>query len=82
VTAPVPCTTCGTLIFFAVTEKGKKMPVDYESSGREGGTLGVRKDGETMRCRVLPSPPVPGPGEKLGTSHYVTCNRPDDHRRR
>jgi hypothetical protein len=84
VVTPQRCTTatCGKLIFFAVTEAGKRMPVDYDSAGAEGGTLAVRDDGGVMRCRVLNPPATPlQPGEHRGTSHYVTCARPADHRR-
>lgn len=83
---PEVCKTqsCQALIDFAETEAGKMMPVDRDSIGRPGGTLAVRVgDGGALFCRTLASPTAElRPGEKLGTSHYVTCKRPAEHRRR
>ena len=75
---------CGAEIDFARTQAGKMMPVDRATAGQPGGTLAVWRgtDGD-LYCRTLRTPAEElEPGEILGTSHYVTCNRPAVFRRR
>lgn len=74
------CRSCKKPIIWAVTEAGKRMPVDVESSAL--GNVRLReRDGDVPLAVVLK------PAEMFGktglrTSHFVTCPDAADWRRK
>ena len=75
---PVPCKSCGRPIFFALTAKGRRMPLDADPVA--GGNVLVTQDGEDLRAAVVDSAsqPVTRP---LYRSHFVSCPNAARHRR-
>jgi hypothetical protein len=71
------CRSCAAPILWAITEKGRRIPLDPEPTG--GGNISTeeRIDGH-LNAHVMPSVPgVPG-----YVSHFVTCEFAGRHRRR
>jgi hypothetical protein len=60
---------------------GKQMPVDVGSAGKAGGNLAVWRQADKLMCRVLKKGEAPLSSEWLGTNHWTTCKRAEDHRR-
>lgn len=81
------CSSCGAQILWAVTALGKRMPVDRAPDPEVGNVVLDWPDGDRApRARVFASPAVAREVEGLGvvlrTSHFVTCDHANDHRRR
>lgn len=70
------CRSCGAPIWWAVTEAGKRIPLD-EPDG-VGNLIAWRDHLGYLRAR---SNPDPGPGEYLARSHFATCPHADAHRK-
>jgi hypothetical protein len=70
------CRTCKEPIFWVVTDKGKRMPMDAEpvSSGKW-----VVRDGETVRASYIGDKPYNG---DRYSSHFQTCPQAAEHSRR
>jgi hypothetical protein len=64
---------CGATIFFAMTEAGKRMPVDRDTLGQPDGNLAVWQDGGKIRCRVVKPGDVLGTAERRFLSHFGNC---------
>ena len=74
------CRTCGARIIWAVTTKGKRMPLDYDpKTWEEGDTLfrlGTELGGNPT------AEYVPGyDGLEAYVSHFATCPDAQKHRR-
>ena len=72
------CRSCGARIEFAVTEKGKRMPLDHQPDpngklvwDRLAGTVRYYSDVISL-----------GPNEVRMTSHFASCPDADRHRSR
>jgi hypothetical protein len=76
---PVPCKSCGRPIIFAITAKGRRMPLDADPVA--GGNVLVTQEDEDLRAAVVDSAsqPVTRP---LYRSHFVSCPNAARHRRR
>jgi hypothetical protein len=73
------CRSCGAEIVWAITERGKRMPLDAEPS--EAGTFVVRSRVEGERV-VLHALYAPEAGAGLHhTSHFATCPQAGEWRR-
>lgn len=69
------CRSCGAEIIWALTDSGKRMPVDAEPV--EGGNLRLIPDGDVVRVEV-----VMGGGAPLQhRPHFATCPEADIWRR-
>jgi hypothetical protein len=71
------CAACGASIFFAQTERGKRIPIDWDPV--DGGN--IRLDGqmavvESKRSRGM----APLDGGPRYTSHFATCPQAADFR--
>lgn len=66
------CARCGAEILWAITTKGKRMPVDIEPT--EAGNLAIYRDhvGGLHARVVKPNEPVE-PYERPGIAHFATC---------
>lgn len=64
------CRSCGAEVIWVETEKGRRMPVDAEST--EGGNI-VLVDGVAKYVKA---------GEGTHVSHFVTCPNAKSHRRK
>jgi len=63
------CRSCGAPVFWAITERGKRMPVDTEPyAGDSPSGLFVLR-GQT----IIAVTPDSFPGEPLYRSHFATC---------
>jgi hypothetical protein len=71
---PTTCRACGAAIFFGITEKGNRMPIDVEP--HEQGTICVEGPGEEPSVRVIQH----GSG-KAYRSHFETCTDPKRFRK-
>ena len=73
------CRSCSAPIVWAITQEGRRMPLDAEPA-REGNVL-LYPDGT---CRALRADEVIGGaiGEHLHRSHFATCPEAAEHRRR
>jgi hypothetical protein len=71
-----PCRSCGGLIFWAMTEQGKKMPVDDEPD--PAGNL-LLTPGPHPKVTVV-SRGGQAPVTTLYRSHFATCKKVDRHR--
>lgn len=72
------CDSCGDPIIWAVTEAGKRMPVDVEPT--ETGNLILSGQGQILTVTVV-SKTGRYPGQKLNTSHFATCKHAKRHRK-
>ncbi len=68
------CRTCEAPIVWALTQNGKKMPLDAEPSAE--GTF-VLMNGSTWRAK----PEDIAVHRPLHTSHFATCPDRDQHRK-
>jgi hypothetical protein len=71
------CGSCGALIAWVRTAAGKRMPIDFEPT--EDGNVVIEPDGVV---HVLKAGEFPVPGEARHTSHFATCPKAAEHRRR
>lgn len=78
------CRSCGALVVWAITPRGKRMPVDVEPSPA-GNVVLVDPEDPTDPPRVVllhtESERATVPVEKLHTSHFATCTHAAEHRR-
>lgn len=74
------CRSCGARVIFCTTERGKAMPVDAEPHPAGNITLIPRPDGGAT-AHVLQKHETAG-GAALHRSHFSTCARADDWRRK
>ena len=75
---PVPCKSCGRPIIFALTAKGRRMPLDADPVA--GGNVLVTQDGDDLHAAVVD--PVSQPVTRLlYRSHFVSCPNAAQHRR-
>lgn len=72
------CRSCNQPIMWAMTEKGNKMPLDAEPV-RWGGNIRVHDDGT---CSVLHKDEPRMPGEMLYRSHFATCPKAVQNRKK
>ena len=70
---PARCRSCGAPIFFALSTKGRRVPIDYQEV--PGGNLCVACDGEG-----LPRAVVVAGGRGSYVSHFATCPDAAQHR--
>lgn len=72
------CRSCNAEIIWAVTEKGKRVPLDAEPAERPSGLFRIepqpRPGTELLAVSVS--------GQKVYLSHFVTCPNADQHRKR
>lgn len=68
------CRSCGAAIDWHTMESGKKMPVDKDA--QPDGNLAYDPVANTMR--VAP----PGTKPVMYRSHFASCPKANDHRRR
>lgn len=73
------CRTCPGQIIWAVTERGKDMPVDAEPSPE--GTVLLEQEGARLVARVLPAHRAFG-RKDLRKSHFASCPDAAKWRRR
>lgn len=72
------CRSCGREIHWATMPSGKLNPLDPPTAD---GNLAVHRDTKgDLRARPLAKGETPEPHEILGTSHFSTCPRADEHR--
>ena len=69
------CRSCGAPIMWAMTGRGKTMPVDAAPS--DGGNVTLTLDGGTLRAVVSA-----GDAGLAHLSHFVSCPKAEKHRRR
>jgi hypothetical protein len=75
------CRSCGALVVWAQTERGKRAPID--ASPTEGGTTVLReRPGEEAPLAIFGVPDDAFPGEPRYTSHFATCPHASDWRQR
>ncbi len=76
---PIPCKTCGAPLIFALTAKGRRMPLDPDPVA--GGNLLLTQEATELRAAVVDSlsQPVARP---LYRSHFAVCPGAATHRRR
>lgn len=83
------CASCSAPLLWAITAKGKNMPLDLHPTV----TGNVRLTGEQItgndghhgpECEVLGKPQLTDqlPDDLRYTSHFATCSDPERHRRR
>lgn len=65
------CHSCGAPIVWALTEKGKRMPLDADAGATEGVRYRV-VDGDAIRCVD---------NEPGHISHFATCPNSAQHRK-
>jgi hypothetical protein len=63
------CHSCGAVVVWAVTDAGKRMPVDPDPTV-VGNLILERRDGQD---RVTSAPPVATSEPKRWVSHFATC---------
>lgn len=71
------CRSCGAPIIWAMTGRGKTMPVDARPDPK--GNVAVVIDGGTIRAIVGATPGSTG---RRHLSHFVTCPDAAKHRRK
>lgn len=71
------CRSCGAMILFAVTERGKYMPLD-EKPVEFGGNIVLREGLAHVLAKGEPS----NQGEARYRTHFQTCKRAAAHRKR
>ncbi len=69
------CRSCSAPIFWALTENGKRMPLDLEPVAGGVFYVAMGRDGE-LRCHTGEAP-----GFVRYTSHFATCPSAAEHRR-
>lgn len=76
------CRSCGAEIVWAITDHGRKMPLDakpYEG-GSSNGLFVLLPDAERAPSAIA-VPPAAYEGEELHTSHFATCPDAESWRR-
>ena len=63
------------------TGRFRSMPIDWEPTPR-GNIVAYWREGEGFVCRTLKHGETARPGEKLRTSHFVTCPNAPRHRKK
>lgn len=71
------CRSCGAEIVWAVTEKGKRAPLD--AAPVDGGTFSLEPGTDSPRAVFVPVEARSGP---LFVSHYATCPQASNWRKR
>ena len=71
------CSSCHAEIIWALTERGKRMPVDANPVPA-GGNVTLQDNGSGSPIAVYAKGPVPGPRY---LSHFVTCPSANKHRK-
>ena len=64
------CRTCQALIVWAVTDRGKDMPVDAHTDPK--GNIALTPEGKVLSARVVPAHLAFG-RKDLRLSHFVKC---------
>jgi hypothetical protein len=82
----IVCRSCRARIFFALTEKGRRMPIDAKPT-KDGNVQVIERSGQTPVARVLGKHPLElmremHPNRPLYTSHFATCTSAAAHRKR
>jgi hypothetical protein len=74
------CRSCGAPIRWAMTEHGRRIPLDAASvgDGRFGTGLFVLRDGGELAMAV---PPGVFPEQPHYVTHFATCPNASEHRR-
>jgi hypothetical protein len=72
--------TCGQALAWALTQRGRPMPVERGSANAPDGTLAVWQIGGRLYCRVLRTGEEPRPGEWRGRAHWGRCADEGAHR--
>jgi hypothetical protein len=67
------CKSCGASIVWAVTEGGRRIPLDYEPIGRTVFRL--------VRTHEPSEPPMALTVDAAYVTHFVTCPNAEQHRR-
>jgi hypothetical protein len=77
------CSSCGAPILWAVTEAGKRMPLDYDE--HEGGNVFLFRSppgsGKPWTCKVGRQEDAPPQFASRHFSHFATCPNAAEHRR-
>jgi len=73
------CRSCGAPIKWVVTQKNRRMPVDLEPV--EGGNIELHPQGE-FRPPLAVYHSIRPPGIKYYISHFATCPKAEQHRRK
>lgn len=73
------CRSCGNPIVWAVTKRGKNIPIDPQPT--PNGNILLRDNIAGHKDAVYLSAAIqPNPGEKKYTSHFATCPNSKAHR--
>lgn len=77
------CQSCGAAIFFAVTPSGSRMPIDANPTD-DGNVLVMqsRSNPDDKKAVVLARDAEKPRDRRLFTSHFSTCPKAAEHRRR
>lgn len=70
------CRSCGAGIRWALTESGKRMPLDLKPV--DGGNVQLVHHDGTTTARVVAAKP----GVRLYRSHFSSCPNANQHRRK
>jgi hypothetical protein len=73
------CRSCGAKVFWVITQKNKRMPVDPEPV--ENGNLEIHDQGQ-YRPPLAIYVSVKPPGVLRHISHFVTCPNAKAHRKK
>lgn len=72
------CKSCGLVIVYALTENGKRMPVDEHPTGDDGNLVLIRRAGKVM---VVPYDEKKHAGWARRVSHFASCAFAAEHRK-
>lgn len=75
------CRSCRAKIIWTLTERGSRMPVDFDPSPEGNVAIRPREDGGWESVIAGPLEPVEGCTAVRRTSHFATCKFADQHRR-
>jgi hypothetical protein len=77
------CSGCGKTIFWAVSVNGSRMPIDDDPSPHGNVLVTVsRSNPDDKKCVVLAHGAPPPPGRNLYTSHFSTCPKAGQFRKK
>ena len=79
---PEVCRSCKAPIRWALTDRGKRMPLDVEPNPLGEWRLAARRPGELPRAVYVPEDLRAGLAGELMMPHFATCPHADQHRRR
>jgi hypothetical protein len=71
------CKSCGASIIWALTQNGKRIPLDAEPAERPSGLFRL----EGSATGSMPPIAISAAGEPVYLSHFVTCPNADQHRK-